>query len=398
MKGVNKTNNNTDIESTTGTCNEIEKRGFIHTFASNSNCSKKTQAAKRFVDERLQECNSNILSRPQKRSQTRKDYKIELLQNAPRGRGYTVQELNERLHYFTTNVEDPIYEELLFQNQLEYYQVPFYKNMSTINTLTGSKLMESDRIPIYILVPRQELLRHIPSSYDDVIALKNLLKKFNNVTLRGSKRTGICKKYATLGAHCCRNKKGIDYTRIHKCCENDYIRLKAILNRAKFFGKSYLPFGLMSTVQAMKEYVGDKTSIDTSSKPESSVWASAAISFNYVSPAHVDKDAFLSCLMVLYMPDFCKSSDYKYTEDMDVALYFCLPEYGVSVALRPGDVLFFNPLYYHCISQRTEEYLCDEIYVCSFYMKTGQIGGNDNSINLSNFEIEKEPSNIVLEK
>ena len=153
----------------------------------------------------------------------------------------------------------------------------------------------------------------------------------------------------------------------------------------------------MSTVQAMKEFIGDKTSIDDMSEPETSVWASAALSYNYVSPAHIDKDAFLSCLMVTYIPDSCKSIYYKYTEDMDVALYFCLPEFGVSVALRPGDVLFFNPLYYHCISQRTEEYLCDEIYVTSFYMKTGQIGGNDNSINICNFEIEQE-INVVLEK
>ena len=395
LKRLNKTNKTMNTENTN--TNELETRGYMHTFKSNSNSSKKTRAAKRFVDERLQDCDNNNLSRPQKRSQARKDYKIKMLDDAPRGIGYSIKELNEHLHYFKTNVEDPIYEELLFQNKLQYNEVPFYKNMSTINTLTGSKLMESDRIPIYILVPRQELLRHIPSPYEDVIALNNLLQKFNNVTLRGSKRTGICKKYANLGAYCCRNKTGIDYTRIHKCCENDYNRLKEMLNRAKFFGKSYLPFGLMSTVQAMKEFIGDKTSIDDMSEPETSVWASAALSYNYVSPAHIDKDAFLSCLMVTYIPDSCKSIYYKYTENMDVALYFCLPEFGVSVAFRPGDVLFFNPLYYHCISQRTEEYLCDEIYVTSLYMKTGQIGGNDNSINLCNFEIEQE-INVVLEK
>lgn len=378
---MNNSNSNND---------KSKARGFMHCFASNSVSSKKTRVARRFVDDRLQNCNSSTLSRHQKRAQTRKDYKIKMLDNAPCGRGYSTEELNEFLFYFITNVEDPIYEELLKKNQYKYKEIPFYKNMSTINTLTGSKLMESDRIPIYILVPRQYLLRHTPSPNEDVLALKNLLQKYNNVTLRGSKRTGICKKYATLGAHCCRNKPGIDYTRIHKCCENDYNCLKQMLNRAKFFGKSYLPFGLLSTLQAMKQFIGDKTSVDNCPNPESSVWASAALSCNYVSPAHIDKDAFLSCLMVLHVPDSCTFSDYKYTEDMNVAIYFCLPESGVSIALRPGDVLFFNPLYYHCISQRTEEYICDDIYVTSFYMKTGQISGNDNTLQLSNFEIAED--------
>ncbi len=227
--------------------------------------------------------------------------------------------------------------------------------------------------------------------YEDIHALKNLLKKYNKVTSRGSKRTGLCQRYATLGAHCSRNKKGIDYTSIHKCCENDFQQLYQMLRRAVFFGKSYLPFGLMSTVKAMKEYIGDKTSVQTSSNstPESSVWASAAISYNYVSPAHIDKDAFLSCLMVNYLPNMSQSN-YEYKADMDTALYFCLPEHGVSIALRPGDVLFFNPLHHHCISQRTKEYLGNEIFVTSFYMKTGQVGGNDNSIQLSNFDIGNE--------
>jgi hypothetical protein len=30
----------------------------------------------------------------------------------------------------------------------------------------------------------------------------------------------------------------------------------------------------------------------------------------------------------------------------------CFPEYGVAVALRPGDVLLFNPQNYHCLLKR----------------------------------------------
>ena len=63
-----------------------------------------------------------------------------------------------------------------------------------------------------------------------------------------------------------------------------------------------------------------------------------------------------------------------------VACYFVFPEYGRAVALRPGDVLFFNPLHYHCLSERTLEYMDEDLHVTSFYMKSSQIGLNDNDI------------------
>jgi hypothetical protein len=65
---------------------------------------------------------------------------------------------------------------------------------------------------------------------------------------------------------------------------------------------------------------------------------------------------------------------------MEVALYFCLPKYGVCIALCPGDIIIFNPLEYHCISQRTECYKNEWIVVTSFYLKAKQLGLNDNVI------------------
>jgi len=39
--------------------------------------------------------------------------------------------------------------------------------------------------------------------------------------------------------------------------------------------------------------------------------------------------------------------------DADVSNYFTFAEQGIAVALRPGDMLIFNPLYHHCLSSRT---------------------------------------------
>ena len=64
-------------------------------------------------------------------------------------------------------------------------------------------------------------------------------------------------------------------------------------------------------------------------------------------------------------------------------MYFLFPDYGIAVAMRPGDVLFFNPLHYHCLSERCKEYNDEKVFVTSFYMKTSQLRLNDNDIPLS---------------
>jgi hypothetical protein len=77
-----------------------------------------------------------------------------------------------------------------------------------------------------------------------------------------------------------------------------------------------------------------------------------------------------------------------YDANMPVAVYFCFPEYKVAVGLRPGDVLFFNPLHHHCVSQRSEDYRLEEVFVTSFYLKTSQVSLNDNSIPIGNLDME----------
>jgi ectoine hydroxylase-related dioxygenase (phytanoyl-CoA dioxygenase family) len=103
-----------------------------------------------------------------------------------------------------------------------------------------------------------------------------------------------------------------------------------------------------------------------------------------VAPAHTDEDAFLSALMVSYVSEKNldnKNTNYEY--DMKVANYFCFPESGIAVALRPGDVLFFNPLHYHCASQRLETYATEKIFLTALYLKNKQITRNDNKILLT---------------
>jgi hypothetical protein len=69
-----------------------------------------------------------------------------------------------------------------------------------------------------------------------------------------------------------------------------------------------------------------------------------------------------------------------------VAQYFCFPELGYAIAVRPGDVLLFNANVYHCISGPTAARLHQRVHVSSFYLKTAHVGGNDNTKELTEEE------------
>jgi ectoine hydroxylase-related dioxygenase (phytanoyl-CoA dioxygenase family) len=102
-----------------------------------------------------------------------------------------------------------------------------------------------------------------------------------------------------------------------------------------------------------------------------------------MSPSHVDVDAFLSCLKVTHSSEnFPKKQDH-YELNMEVALFFCFPAEGIAVALRPGDYLLFNPLYYHNASQRTKAYENKEVLLTSFYVTSKELSGNDNNREVS---------------
>lgn len=79
-----------------------------------------------------------------------------------------------------------------------------------------------------------------------------------------------------------------------------------------------------------------------------------AVSKWYTSPAHVDKDSFYSILSV---------NDESASKN-DVIYHFCFPTYGRYVAMRPGDIIMFNPLVVHCASNpRTENAMIYSAYV-----------------------------------
>jgi ectoine hydroxylase-related dioxygenase (phytanoyl-CoA dioxygenase family) len=72
--------------------------------------------------------------------------------------------------------------------------------------------------------------------------------------------------------------------------------------------------------------------------------------------------------------------------DAEVCNYFTFAEQGIAVALRPGDILLFNPMYHHCLSSRTSAYETKDVFSLSMYLKTAIVGMNDNNLALTEIE------------
>ena len=89
-------------------------------------------------------------------------------------------------------------------------------------------------------------------------------------------------------------------------------------------------------------------------------------------------------LLLLAVFTYCATSIHmrdQYQPSQRIVAYFAFTKLGIAIPLRPGDVLFFNPLEEHCISSRC----CndDDIYCLSLYLKSDNIGLNDNSKELT---------------
>ena len=371
----------------------MDERGLMHAFSGKNNCSVRTQLSKKIVDKTISVFKKVQVPKKQKRKFKERKKKLGRLMNVTATKdGISKDKLEKRQYYFTEKTKKQFKKDNseIFESFTSYkIKTIFPKNI--INNTAGVRMMESKIVPIFILVPRKQALCNMGSPHTDVNSLFVLLNKYNNKKARGMKRTGISSHYATLGAHCRRFGKGMSLTNVSTDCQVEYEHVtKKMLGRVKFFAKSYLPVPLMSLIKEVKKTVKDNVSLQVNDVDFSSIWASLASSCNYMSPAHTDKDGFISCLLCSHVPkETPVNQKFCYKKKMDIAYYFCFPEWGRFVAIRPGDVLFFNPLHFHCLSERTSAYHDEKVYVTSFYLKTSQIGLNDNSIDIDNILYEK---------
>jgi hypothetical protein len=358
---------------------EQQPKFFCHAYKSDTVSSKRSATAKAIQLEIIQSDPTCIYPTRVRKKRRRKIAKLSQIPTTRNSQLLFSQEiLDDNQVLFDCFHDDPILHDLLPQREL--FQPMRIENVYTglqiEDNVNGSKLMEASNVPVYINIPRQEIVKHSSSAHGDVQALKMLLMKHNNMSIRGTKKTGISYQYATFGVHALRFG-GLAMKDVKEGCGKEYLRILKLKSRAEFFAKMYLPFRVLTALNSCKEQLCDTFSPDPRQNFQECIWTSMAMSVNYMSPAHTDEDGFLGCLTVSYVPKNWEGK-FMYSADMPVACYFCFPLQGIAVGLRPGDMLFFNPLHYHCASQRSEDYKEEDIYLTSFYIKSKQFGGNSN--------------------
>jgi hypothetical protein len=156
------------------------------------------------------------------------------------------------------------------------------------------------------------------------------------------------------------------------------------MNRCEELAKGYLPSDALQGIENARK-VGNWHSIKTGASPPK-IWSSLAIGLNYYLNSHTDQDFFYSLTTIASAHGLQEHID-RYSMETQVCNYFTFPEQGIAVALRPSDMLLFNPLYQHCLSSRTSFYENKDEFCLSLYLKTAIFGKNDNTLPLTDADM-----------
>lgn len=201
--------------------------------------------------------------------------------------------------------------------------------------------------------------------------------------------------YQCFGIVANRNRPGVSYKKTPKSNPKSREKLEQRVRRAETLLLQYLPTELVCHFLQAKEVVG----FPTMTTCQDSIFASVAFACDYQSSSHTDNDFFLSSLEVRVAKYSRLSMGNGDAQVADVtpnldpnpphAQAFVFPTVGVTVLLRPGDTLIFNPNIHHCCSQPFKDenaYESYQVQLTSFYLTSKIVGGNDNSVPLNRLQ------------
>ena len=182
-------------------------------------------------------------------------------------------------------------------------------------------------------------------------------------------------KYICTGTQVRRGGRGVDDMHyIMRSVDIDHNKniLKLFRGIEKLFDE-WLETKQVGLVHAAIDLIDPEVFSDGQSQ-HARIYGGIASGRNVYLNAHRDEDFTFSAVTI-------HLKDCEYTITDPVVAYFCFPRLGIAVPLRPGDVLFFNPQEEHCVSSRCHSE--DLIYCVSLYLKSANLGLNDNSIKLT---------------
>ena len=264
--------------------------------------------------------------------------------------------------------------------------------LERIDTTKGARHVpagsEADT-PVFVLVPWEEVVgsgKQVDVS--SLIAALETLESNNKVSLeRGKSRyvghASSGTKYTCSGVVPNCGGKGIHESGLKDLPEAQWKGLIKFIRKCEHLLIGYLVSGVLQGFQNAIRFGNFATMPGPPGMHKNaSIYGAISSQWNVFLSSHMDEDFFYSVVMVQAE----KSDGSLYSMSDDICYCFVFTEYGVVVALHPGDVLLFNPLAYHSVT--TPVNLENEVRSCSLYLKMGVVGKNDNSMSLT--ELEKE--------
>ena len=234
----------------------------------------------------------------------------------------------------------------------------------------------------FLRLPRRDALNLLGiGSNSKHMSLMNALDKIASVqkgSLVRSPRKVIYSdhKYCAVGSQVCRASRGIRDHTYHKdkVPDSTWETLWEYMLNIESAYASFVDTDEIREINAVRNCLDVKTMACADSSKRSRVFGGIAFGVNVHLDCHTDDDYVRSVTTV-----HVKKEEYHLNDD--IVVYFGFPRLGVAVALRPGDVLIFNPSEPHAVSSKCRSE--DTIYCISCYLKSAVVGGNDNSMPLT---------------
>jgi hypothetical protein len=262
------------------------------------------------------------------------------------------------------------------------------EDMRVVDTVDGARMEVSNEESIFVLVPRRAAIEQLKNVNTTLLSMSALDKAKGFTEKRGNKRItateGINSNYVTVGLKPNRGSHGILDSWPHKLSPKYKKQLLKFMSRCQEVANGYIKSKELRGIQIAKLIL--KWDSINGCK-HGSILPSLSQALNTYLSAHTDEDFFYS-LMTTACCHALRDDIDQYKLHAEVSNYFVFPEQGIAVALRPGDLLIFNPKYHHCLSSRTEAYQNKDVYSMSLYLKSAVVGKNDNRIPLNDEETD----------
>ena len=255
---------------------------------------------------------------------------------------------------------------------------------------------QGSKTPVFLVAPKNESFgRHnfrCPTLHKAVRKAARKMFEVDRFGGRGKERLVLFDKtkcsngsvkdgYACLGPKVQRGGTGVSSYSYHADhAPREYNTLHNLAARLEHTTLKYIPSNDLHDIghahKALKwprfRAVGDKSK-------ECQMYAGFNVSSGSYHNMHLDDDFVGYTTIVLFDPVYQKD------DDNTVVKYFCFPRLGIAMGLRVGDVMIFNSREYHCSSSASVE---RQIFSFGGYVKTAHVGGNDNSIPLTDHQVK----------